>query len=246
MRQRETNAYIAVISHQRPQNVPKLSALIGNATWYVGKGEKQIYQNHGAERVVEGGGLCESRNMALRDSWALGLPCVQLSDDLRQLKIARVQKESAREVSVNASFVEVVNHMLNRMKEADVRLAGIAPTANIFYFNPEKCVSKNLFIVGDFIIVDECDLFFDEKLRLKEDYDYTLQHLTKYGAVARCNDVLAHFLHRTNAGGACAVRTSALEKEMILYLKLKWGTDKIRDNGRRPDEILLRWKPELA
>ena len=47
------------------------------------------------------------------------------------------------------------------------------------------------------------------------------------------------FSHRTNSGGAVAARTPELEQEMIDFLKKKWGTSVIKDNTKRPDEILL-------
>jgi hypothetical protein len=45
--------------------------------------------------------------------------------------------------------------------------------------------------------------------------------------------------HRANPGGAVAVRTPEVEQEAIAYLRGKWG-DWIKDNPRRPNEILLR------
>jgi len=77
---------------------------------------------------------------------------------------------------------------------------------------------------------------------LKEDYDYTLQHLRAYGQVARLNRIMPTFRHRSNAGGAVAYRTPDLEVQAIAYLRAKWG-DCIRPNTRRPHEVLLRWKP---
>lgn len=84
-----------------------------------------------------------------------------------------------------------------------------------------------------------CHLWFDTGMTLKEDYDYTLAHLHDFGLVARVNGLLAHFLHRTNPGGAVAARTAELEQENIAYLRKKWGRV-IADNPRRPNEILLK------
>ena len=49
----------------------------------VGKGEAEAYRRAGAAAVEEGGGLCASRNLALRLARAAGRHCVQVSDDIR-------------------------------------------------------------------------------------------------------------------------------------------------------------------
>lgn len=240
MLNKKLGCYISVISHKRSVNVPKVSGLIGNATWIVGAGEKQHYRDAGAEFVVEGGGLCESRNLALVEAENLSVPCVQISDDLRKLEIAEWNGDKeTKKTSRPISFEGAVNLILERMAAEKLMLGGVAPTANLFYYN--KPTASNLFVIGDFIVVRPCGLYFDEGLKLKEDYDYTLQHFDKYGGALRCNDILAHFLHRTNAGGAVASRTSELEQKSIAHLKAKWP-DLIVDNPRRPDEILISRK----
>jgi len=231
---KKSGFYASVISHKRPKNVPLVESICGPATWYVGKGESAEYVNAGASSVVEAGGLCESRNAAIDDGQKLGLPVVQMSDDLKKLSLATGSHKQR-----DASFEAVVLRMLGAAQATGARLVGVAPTANPFYFNPNKATQTRGFVVGDFILVLKTDLRFDQAMRLKEDYDYTLQHIRKYGLVARANDVLATFVHRSNPGGACDYRTERLEQQMIAYLKGKWP-GLIRDNPRRPNEILLK------
>lgn len=232
----DLGVYLAVISHARPGNVQKMQAMVGEATWYVGAGERQAYRQEGATAVVESGGLCPSRNAALKDAWAFGVPCIELSDDLRKLQMAVPQEGKNRAVDI--SFEEAVSTMLEASRLYTAKLAGVAPTANAFYYNPNRPFHHRAFIVGDLILVRPCALLFDERLKLKEDYDYTLAHLSKYHVVARCNGVLATFAHRQNKGGAVDFRTPAREQEAIAILREKWGAA-IKDNPRRPNEILL-------
>lgn len=84
-----------------------------------------------------------------------------------------------------------------------------------------------------------CDLFFDEKLRLKEDYDYTAQHIKKFGGVVRANGILATFAHRKNKGGVVAIRTAEIEQESILRLMQK-HPGFFKENPRRANEILMK------
>lgn len=231
--------YVAVVSSGRPANVQAMQALVGDATWYVKTtGEVGAYADQGAPSVYGSGGLCESRNMALAHAWKHGLPCVQLSDDLKKLRLA-----CAVSGSHPLDFEDAVDRIHSTMQRAGARLGGCAPTDNAFFFNPDRPFSTDRFIVGDFVVIEPCNLLFDEQLRLKEDYDYTLQHLQKYGKVARRNDILATFAHRSNKGGAVAYRSPVVEQESIRYLQQKWPGC-LRPNPKRPNEILLTWPPK--
>ena len=58
--------------------------------------------------------------------------------------------------------------LLNVTGPAPISPGGVAPTANAFYFNPNRPVKTAAFIVGDFIYVHPNPRFFDENLKLKE------------------------------------------------------------------------------
>lgn len=225
---------VFVISAGRPATVAKMTELAGPATWVVPAAELEAYRGAGAPAVLaDGGGLIAARNRALDMAFSQGHPCIQLSDDLGKLEEAQSPKDK-RPMTLAAA----VDLMRAATSAAGARLAGIAPVANAFYFNPTRPFHTAAFILGDFLYVLPSEPRFDPALRLKEDYDFTLQHLRAHGAVARCNAVLGHFKHRTNKGGACAYRTAELEQAAIAYLKAKWPGN-IKDNPRRPNEILL-------
>ena len=69
------------------------------------------------------------------------------------------------------------------LKATDHRLAGCFPNANPGLAAGAAPVQSHLFIVGDFLVIDvqRTSLRFDERLMLKEDYDYTAQHLHEHG-----------------------------------------------------------------
>lgn len=226
---------VFIISKGRWDNVQNIQKITGkNVTWLVADGEKVFYQAMGADFVVEAGGLMAARNQALDMAFGNKRICVQLSDDL-----VRIKRGLTKKTSQPITLDESIKIILDGMQETGSLLGGVAPTANAFFTNFDIPVRNRHFIVGDFIVVKPTDLRFDTNMRLKEDYDYTLQHIDKYGSVARCDLVLAEFKHRTNPGGAVEYRTDDLEQETIEYLKQKWG-DVIRDNPRRKNEILIK------
>jgi ATP-dependent RNA circularization protein (DNA/RNA ligase family) len=164
---------------------------------------------------------------------------LQLSDDLKKVEAAA----GPRRADVGPlTMTQAADWMVGVLEShPGTHLVGVAPTANPYFSKPR--IHRKAFIVGDMILTRAgCPLRFDERLRLKEDYDYTCQHLAEYGEVGRIDYLLATFAHRTNRGGAVAVRTPELEQEMIDYLMQKWP-DAIKPNPRRPGEVLLRWKP---
>lgn len=235
----ELQAHLGIFSSGRAANVGPMSALVGGATWYVGDGEGDAYRAAGARKVVESGGLCESRNAALKAGWDKDMASLIMSDDMTKIQQAYLDDHGKKRAK-DITFATMVEAMHDAMFETGAKLAGVAPTNNPFYWNPEKPVHSCAFIVGDLNLVRPCHLFFDLRFKLKEDYDYTLAHLTDVGMVARCDNMLAGFAHKSNKGGAVDVRTPELEQEMIEKLRKKWGANIIRDNPRRPDEILLK------
>ncbi len=237
--------HVAIISSARTGNVPAMLRHVdglGEATWYVPDDQVADYAYMGAGPVIGvTGGLCAARNAALDAAADLGLPCLQLSDDLRSVGIAHGPTRATVEAR---TLAQVVPELAAALDGLDAQLAGVAPTANP-YFSRQR-VHRTGFVVGDLILVGAgCPLRFDTELRLKEDYDYTCQHLATYGRVARLDYVLAHFAHRTNKGGAVAIRTPEVEQASIDRLLERWPAH-IRLNPRRPGEVLLRWRPNAS
>lgn len=235
----DLGACVFVVSHARPGNVAPMTQMVGPATWIVGQGEAEAYRAAGAAIVAEGGPLCASRNLALETAFAQDMPCVQLSDDLVRLERA-VSQNGGPWGKVPLLLADAVADSLAALRGTGAKLAGAAPTSNLFYFNPKTPLKERAFVVGDFMVIAPSAPRFDETLRLKEDYDFTLQHLAKHGRVARLDWVLATWRHGTNAGGAVEVRTAALEQESIARLRAKWGKVVVA-NPKRPNEVLLKF-----
>ena len=106
-------------------------------------------------------------------------------------------------------------------------------------------MADDKFIVGDFMVIRHGSApRFDERMRLKEDYDFTAQHLDAYGSVCRMNRLYVRARHYTNAGGAVDVRTAPLEQTTIAYLRDKWARrgypSLFRTHTTRANEVVMR------
>ena len=238
MYREDLGIFLAVISKGRPNNVGPMTEIIGQATWYIGRGESRYYKAAGAKQVWQerDGKLCQSRNGALVAATMFNAPCLQISDDCTGFEWL-VENTDGKKLGAPMKFVSVVEAMKAELENS--KLVGIAPTANAFY--AKNGVSKRAFILGDlFLTHAKQTLRFDEEMTLKEDYDFTMQHIEKYGRVSRLDWLMGKFKHRTNSGGAVSIRTKEEELRNIEHLKKKWGEDIIRPSARGETEILLR------
>mmetsp|Transcript_7005 Transcript_7005/g.22077 ORF Transcript_7005/g.22077 Transcript_7005/m.22077 type:complete len:406 (-) Transcript_7005:1303-2520(-) len=253
-----SDLYFVVISCKRPANVKPMEAKLQGCspTWIVGAGDVEAYKAAGATNVVEGGGLCASRNLALQLAGAAGKPCVQISDDIKSLSFVASREDT--EQWVKPGTIQVANQ---RAKQAEVGVASLGACARYIDVqtrrvgcklggtypcgNPGQAlggpvVGAEHFVVGDFIVVQPDALRFDETMTLKEDYDFTCQHIYKHGRVARCNRLLILAEHYVNAGGAVAVRNKQREAQNIKHLRSKWP-GVFLGSPRGPSEVRLIW-----
>lgn len=234
MRRDDLGVFLAVVSARRPENVPKMQALIGQATWFVPAEDAAAYWKAGASAVVVCGKLAESRNAALRAAFVWGLPCLMVDDDLGTIGFKDFQTGKVRQ----ESFEFAVVRLRQGLAETGFYLAGVSPTANAFF--SAKPISTRGFCIAAMLLVKPCGLTFDEQFDLKEDYDYTLQHIMTFGGLARRDDLLPHFKHYGNAGGVVSYRTKEKERENAERLLRKWpGLVKL--NPKRENEVLLNF-----
>ena len=221
---------VYVISAGRYNDLPFTDEQKKSYIFCVKDGEKEQYEDSGCKQVYETGKLIPSRNFALDHAFEKNNICVQLSDDIKDVK--------TNPKSESVDLVDVVEEIADKFKKTvGVYLLGIPPTDNPFF--AKAIVSKNTFCIGDLFFSKPNPLRFDEKLTLKEDYDYTLQHCKEYGIVLRYQKYLFTFAHYKNQGGVVSYRNDEEEQNNIRHLKLKWGLA-IKDNPKRKNEILLK------
>lgn len=225
------NHNVYVISANRYNDLPFNKQQKEKYIFCVKNGQKELYEQNGCKQVYNTGNLMDSRNFALEHAFKNNNICIQLSDDIKKVTTNKnfFKKET---VSLDEAIQDIVSKFI---KIKGVDLMGVPPTDNYFFAN--KLVLENKFCIGDMLFVKPNELRFDTQLSLKEDYDYTLQHIQK-GKVLRYQKYLFTFKHYSNKGGAVDIRNDKEEQKNIMILKYKWG-DKIRLNPKRKNEILI-------
>jgi len=222
---------VYVISAGRYNNLPFDVVQKKKYFFCVKNGEKELYEKAGCYNVIETGNLMQSRNYALHHAFKMNRICVQLSDDIKKIVINK-NFGTYKKIHLQEAIEDIVNKF-NKVK--GIKLLGIPPTDNYFFAN--TLISKNTFCIGDLMFIKPNPLRFDEQLTLKEDYDYTLQHIKHIGTI-RYQKYLFTFEHYSNKGGAVDIRNNDEEQKNIKILFAKWG-NKIRLNPKRKNEILI-------
>lgn len=237
--------FVAVISAGRPQNVPAMEAFLEKVphSWVVPTGQEEDYEYAGAYDVMHTRSTQDThqRNFAL--DVAGSRYCVQLDDDLRKLRFTTPASSAGQEVEP-LTVADAILLMRTMLESTDAYYAGIAPTDNAYF--TRTAVSPIGFIRSAFTVYRPgSGLRYDHQFPLKGDYDLTCQHLKKYGRVARVDGILGSFRFGQGSGGCVDYRTPELEAEVCRRLMAKWP-GVISLNSKRPGEVLLRWKEQLA
>jgi RecJ-like exonuclease len=223
---------IYVISAGRYANLPFTDKQKEEYIFCVKTGEKDLYHQNGCKTVLETGKLIPSRNAAIDHAQKNNKLCIQISDDIKKV----IPNKNFLEIK-DTELQEVIDYNLSVMERFKATLVGIPPTSNSYF--AKSLYTLNTFIIGDFFIVKPTDIRFDNNLTLKEDYDFTLQHISRGAKVIRTSKYLIDYAHYKNKGGAVSYRNKTEELKNIEYLLNKWGNDIIRLNPKRNLEILL-------
>lgn len=237
------NAYVSVISHQRPYNVERITNLIGDCTFFVNDGEKKSYVKSGANQVFESGNnICSARNKAIKE--AKGFPCIQVSDDLsylREIYFTDTWKGSGGRKVKDVSFETVAKTMIEELNRTKFWYSGIAVTSNRMNYLKGIDFTHDKLIVNDLIcIMPDCPYEFDEEMALKEDYDFTLTNILMNGGLVRCNQFFGNFPHRNNDGGANLYRNSESERKANEKILGKWG-NLLKEHHSRENQISINY-----
>lgn len=226
--------WVGVLSHSRAQNAHPDSVhsqIYGPVTWYVNPPDQlEEYLMWGAPRIQLATGMMDARNRILMDGFSRGLPVLEMNDDVTRIVKAVEKPESTPELRrytrVVCTLADLVQDVMDTMREHDLYMGGPACTSNLLGYNIDRPTSFMSFIEADIMLFRPNELFFDEMAALKEDYDLTCQHIARYGGVVRRNQWLIEAMRYTNAGGVnTGLRNPENSLNAIEYIRAKWGDE---------------------
>ena len=201
---------------------------------YVDCDEYEEYkkQNSGFEKniisVPKGiqGNLCRIRNYILKEELKENDVCLIIDDDLKGIYYFENSKEHKLETDAVLLFIEKYSIMAT---EIGAKFWGINCNADKQCYKAYTPFSTISYIGGPFqCFLKGNELYYDERLPLKEDYDMTLQQLNKYRIALRVNKYHYKCEQSTNVGGCATYRNLEKEKEQLRLLQKKWGSGIVR------------------
>jgi len=162
---------------------------------------------------------------------------VMADDDIRSIQYVDPQGKKLIDAT-SAQISELCQKGFAECKKLGTKLWGVYPVHNAFYMAKKSTYYH--FIIGSFSGVIISDLRYDDKMRVKEDYDFTMSNIFRFGKVVRFDDWTVNAKHYTNKGGCVDDRSGKkdIDIEAMNYLIGKYGL-LIKKNPRREGEVII-------
>jgi hypothetical protein len=182
------------------------------------------------------GNVARVRNHILRREFEASMDAVVFfDDDLKSL----AYYESIGRFGYNdrtlrlEDFGDFIENYSEMAREMGGYLWGVNVNTDANAYDHFKPFNTTSVILGPFSVhLKGGDIWYDERLPLKEDYDLCLQHLNKHRVILRLNKYHYHCKQSVNEGGCAVYRSMAREKEQLELLVKKWGSEIVRIDHR--------------
>lgn len=222
---------ICAPSYRRPTAVRTLEYLPSTRI-YVSRDEEAAYREANPKADIVGvdpkfqGNVCRIRNHILDCEMRDGRAVLIIDDDLMGLfkwrRLQRVRMETEEEV---VAFVEKYTALC---REWDCPAWGVNVNPDGQVYREMTPFALSSFVGAPFTVHVAHRLRYDERLSLKEDYDFTLQLLNAHRKVLRVNSVYYLTLQMAQPGGCATYRNLDAERAQLRLLQRKWGKDIVR------------------
>ena len=179
------------------------------------------------------GNIARKRNWILRN---LDRPLLMIDDDVSNLTTTEGVYSHAGEFlqtkqSIKLSPEQAENVIVNGFNLANEFACvfwGINVNTDGRNYQQYKPISLTYVVLGPFQGHLEHNIFNDERMGTKDDYDFSLQVLNKYKKILRLNKYSYQCLHGDNPGGIVSQRTMDVEIKYCNAIMDKWGDTIIR------------------
>lgn len=219
-------------SYKRADMV-KTHLILSNVIYVVMESEAKDYRARGLNvRSIPDevqGNVARVRNYILEN--CIGEKGVMVDDDLEMFKRwdfengMPIQKQMAGE-----DVMELIENGFIMLEESGFKLFGLNIIGDKGSYREYTPISFTNWVSGSFMGIIKTDIRFDERIPLKEDYDFCLQHLNKYRGLLRFNSVSMVKKDHGNVGGCADMRTLQFEREQMELFTRKWGTKIVKQD----------------
>lgn len=199
--------------------------------------EKDYREKEGGELIIIPdnlrGNMARIRNFILEECYKKSDYVVMMDDDVSDI----LYHENGKRVSMKEKDIKdfVVNGFI-MCEDMDIKLFGLNLLDDRKAYREYSPYSTLSVVLGPFCGHIKSSIRYDERLGLKEDYDYSLQHLRKYKGILRFNKYSYTVDHITGSGGCTSYRVREEEERQIRLFQKKWSRKvvKIKDSSINP------------
>jgi hypothetical protein len=187
---------------------------------------------YSAKRLIvipdeEDGNVARKRNWILRN---IDRPLLMIDDDVSRLTMS--EKRNRRRVEIVKLTQEqaygVIADGFNLAHQLGCVMWGINQNKDPISFQQYKPLTLTQVVLGPFQGHLWHNIFCDERMGTKDDYDFSLQVLHRYKKLLRFNKFAYDCRHGDNTGGIVSARSKEREIKYCRAIMKKWGEKIIR------------------
>ncbi len=187
---------------------------------------------YSAKRLIvipdsDDGNVARKRNWILKN---IDRPLLMIDDDVTRLTTS--EKRLSRRVNTvkltQEQAVAVISEGFNMADQLGCVYWGVNQNYDPISYQQFKPITLTQVVLGPFQGHLKHDLFFDERMGTKDDYDFSLQVLHRYQKLLRFNRFAYVRKHGDNSGGIVSMRSKTREEKYCKAIMKKWGSHVIR------------------
>lgn len=226
-----SDVLVCAPSYRRPDAVLTL-AYLPSCRIYVSSDEADAYRAANPEAdIVEvppnvQGNVARIRNHILDREFRDGRAVLIVDDDL--LGVYLWQRGERAQLETEAEVLEFVAKYTDLAREWGCPAWGVNVNWDGQAYHEMTPFSLTCFVGAPFTVHVSHRLRYDERLSLKEDYDFTLQLLNAHRKILRVNRASYRTLQMAQPGGCATYRNMDAEREQVELLRRKWGARIVR------------------
>jgi len=219
----DDSIHVAIRSYGRAGRVTTLAVAPFAHVW-VPQGQAEEYERHYGGRVIAvpdalDGSLSRKTNAILdrtpRD-WTL-----ILDDDITAVAF---WEGGSRHKTTPPEFAAMIEHFFALADEIGAKLWGVNQNTDELLYRTQAPFSLLSPVLGPFGGHLRNSLRYDERMTLKDDYDFWLQHIRRYRRTLRANKYHYVHDHGKKPGGCVGQRSMEVERELAARMRRKWGS----------------------
>jgi len=233
---------IAVPSKNRAGKTTTNKILPNIATFFVPQSE--VHQYSYIKNVVgvpnDVQGITNTRNWILKNTnekWV-----VFLDDDAKNVGYTEMGYTQAKKIEVREEgfWAEEFLKAFDLTEQLGYKMWGVKTEAaprSVYPFKP--ILTKTYLTASCMGMVNDGEFYFDEKFKVKEDYEICLRHIVKYGGILGIRYLHWENEHWVTEGGCKDYRTVEIEKKAIKDL-VKLYPGMIRSAKRKANTFTIQ------